>query len=113
TFSLVWSAQFLTAAALSGVQQEVSRASAPVSGPAATDRLRDVLGFARGLALVVTAVTAVVALLLVWRDVLPGGSVLPLTVAAAAFGVVAVVTGVLYGMGRTGVVALTVCGEWT
>src|SRR6478735_7621881 len=117
-FSLVWSAQFLTVSALSGVQQEVGRASAPLqsvpegAGGGGVDGVHQVLSFARRLAVVVAFVAAVTAALLVWRGVLPGSAILPLTLGAAAFAVVAVLTGLLYGLGRTGVVALVVCCEW-
>lgn len=115
TFSLVWSAQFLVVAALSGVQQEVGRASSPgraAYGAVPTGDLHVALRFARTLAGVVAVITVALSVVLVWRGVLPGSSVFPLTVAAVAFGVVAVLTGLLYGLGRTGVVAVAVGCEW-
>lgn len=97
TFSVYWSTLYLGVAALSGIQQEVTRASRPVTDEPPSGVIQQFTWVA--IAAVVVAVTVFTAL---WgKTVLPE----PTIVLAAALGVglvgyvlVAVLSGVLYGL---------------
>lgn len=109
TFSVYWSTLYLCVAALSGVQQEVTRASRPAQHEPASPVLRQFTL----IAAVTIVITIGVLAMALGPSVLPGTSV-PLA-AALATGVVgyllvAVFSGVLYGLRLWSAVAwLTVC----
>ena len=112
-FTLVWSAQFLGAAALGGIQQEIGRVALPADGhDHAPTSGREIARMAGVLAVVAGLLAALVVAVLALCDVLPGAAVAPVTVACAAFACVSVVLGMLYGLGRTGVIALEIVVEW-
>lgn len=95
-FSVFWSTMYLGVSAMSGIQQEVSRASHPDSG-ASAPTLRTFAFWASGAAVVLAAVVAV----------LFGGSVLPgaepqfgiaLAIGLVGYVLTAALGGVLYGL---------------
>lgn len=97
TFSMYWSTLYLCVAALSGVQQEVTRAAQPATDPPPSTVLRTFTLIAIGVVLVATAALA----LLVGPIVLPGGTgVLAAALGAGLIGyvLIAVWAGVLYGL---------------
>ena len=99
-FAVFWSALYLIISALSGVQQEIARATQPRSAPT-QERLRPI---ARNFALVVAAAVLVGTLgtAPLWVSaVFPqqGWSLVwPLAAGVSAYVIVAVVGGVLYGL---------------
>lgn len=106
TFALFWSFTFLVVAGLSGVQQEITRATHGRSHPAPADAAR-----AGRFALMAAAAVAVliVATAALWADLLfPGigwAMVPPLVVGASAYTLVAVLSGTLYGVAAWNAVA--------
>lgn len=101
-FAVFWSLLFFVANSLSGIQQEITRATNPRNGqqdggtPAA-----NVWIFALCASLLVAALSALTSPL--WTAALPGRAalfVLPFTVGAASSVFVAVLTGTLYGITR-------------
>jgi hypothetical protein len=101
-FSVFWSALYLLISALSGVQQEVARASRPVDAGAAPAPRRTpvVRNFAVVAAVLVAAVVAASAWLWV-GTVFPDDGwslVLPLVIGLSAYVIVAATAGVLYGL---------------
>jgi hypothetical protein len=109
-FSVLWSALYLIIAALSGVQQEVTRATIRRSVVAAKPRTTSV----RSFALAVSGVTGVVILLsgIWWLPAVVGGNgwalAMPLGLGAASYIVVAVLCGTMYGLELWAVVALMI-----
>lgn len=98
-FAVYWSALFLVVGGLSGVQQELARASAPVTTSTGS-RLGSAPRFAIGLAAVVTVVVAASSPF--WGIPFFGSDfnayTFPLILGAAAYVIVAVVSGSLYGL---------------
>jgi len=98
SFGLFWAAMYFVVGTLSGLQQEVARAAAPVS----IDRPQR--GSARNFALVFSAAvfaTVIVTAPLWVSTVFPTGGwalVLPLAVASSSYALVAVLAGTLYGL---------------
>lgn len=107
-FSVYWSTVYLCVAALSGVQQEVTRATRPAAGDPSTPVLRQFTW----LTIVVTVVVVSIIALLFGRAVLPGPTLLltgTLLVGVVGYILVAVLSGVLYGLRRwTAVAGLTI-----
>ena len=99
TFALFWSFTFLVVAGLSGVQQEITRATHGRSHPAVPGAAR-----AGRFALIAAALVGlvVVATAPLWAEPLFPGlgaeMVAPLAVGAAAYTLVAVLAGTLYGV---------------
>lgn len=100
-FAVFWSSTFLLTAALSGVQQEVTRATHAHS-PEDPQKPRSPWGFASVVAVVTFAIVACTGPL--WASaVFPGQSMLmvwPLAVAAASYVLAAIMSGTLYGIER-------------
>jgi len=98
SFGLFWAAMYFVVGTLSGLQQEVARAAAPVS----IDRPQR--GSARNFAPVFSAAvfaTVIVTAPLWVSTVFPTGGwalVLPLAVASSSYALVAVLAGTLYGL---------------
>lgn len=99
-FSVFWSALYLLVSALSGLQQEVARATHPLENGATAGRTPLLRNFALGAALVVAVVLAGTAWLWVGAVFPVNGwsLVLPLVIGLAAYLVVATISGVLYGL---------------
>ena len=97
-FATFWAALYLVILALSGVQQEIARATRPRRVP--TQRTASAAVFA--LVVAVAVIVVVVASSPLWVTVgFKGGGwlfVAPLAVGAAGYVAVAVVTGILYGL---------------
>lgn len=96
-FAVYWSALYLIVGTLSGVQQEVTRATVPAhpDAPAHVNR-------ARNFGLIIAGVTfVVVALVAVWFSPFA----FPLAVGSASYALVAVLAGSLYGLSRWRAVA--------
>ena len=99
-FAVFWAALYLIISALSGVQQEIARATLPRSAPV-EERVSPV---ARNFALIVAAavLVATIASAPIWMGVVfpqRGWSLVwPLAVGISAYVIVAVVSGVLYGL---------------
>lgn len=109
-FAVFWAAVFLVAAALSGIQQEITRASAPGTVPAArpASPLRFGLGAAAAVVVVIAASSPV------WAPVAfprPALALPPLVVGAAGYVAEAVVAGLLYGSRRWGAVFFVIAVE--
>lgn len=106
-FSVFWAALYLVVSGLSGVQQEISRATAPVqpSRPAASTNARR---FTLAAVLLVTVCAPVSALL--WGStVFPGNTwplVAALTLGSAGYVLIAVLSGLLYGLSEWRVIAI-------
>lgn len=101
SFAVFWSALYLLVSALSGAQQEIARATHPLSPRDADSRRAPVVrNFTAVAALAVAAVIAGSAWL--WVGVVfPSNGwslVLPLVIGVASYLVVAAVSGVLYGL---------------
>jgi O-antigen/teichoic acid export membrane protein len=101
-FAVFWSLLFLVVNALSGIQQEMTRATTPVvrDTDADTSRARPAV-FAVGAAVVVVAALASTAQL--WGTAFDASSaalILPLTFGAASSVFVAMLTGTMYGVRR-------------
>lgn len=109
-FSLFWSALFLCVSALSGVQNEVSRASYDAGGQ------RDRTVFRR-YAIVIVGVSAAVAIaaaFAVATTVLPGNVavvVIPFAVGVISVALITLLTGALYGTRRWGGVAVAIIAD--
>ncbi|KQO99437.1 hypothetical protein [Leifsonia sp. Leaf264] len=101
TFAIYWSFTFLLAAGLSGIQQEVTRATGPADAAAVPprSRLARALPFALATSLLVFVIVVVSALF--WADaVFPEqgwAMVWPLAVGGASYVLLTVLTGTLYG----------------
>ncbi|TFD86274.1 lipopolysaccharide biosynthesis protein [Cryobacterium serini] len=108
-FAIFWSFLYLLVGALSGIQQEVTRATIPST--AATQRRA---GTARnfGVASAVVVLLAIMGTAPLWKDlVFPGFGwqlALPLAVGAASYVLVATLSGTLYGVGQWSSLALLV-----
>ncbi len=97
TFSVYWSTLYLCVAALSGVQQEVTRAARPAAGEPPTPVLRQ---FTLVTIAIVVVVVAVIASLF-GSAILPGPTLFlagALSVGVVGYLLVAVLSGVLYGL---------------
>lgn len=97
TFSVYWSTLYLCVAALSGVQQEITRAARPVSDEPPTPVLRQFTLIA--IAAVVIVVTLLA--LLFGQAILPGPTLLlagALSIGVVGYLLIAVLSGVLYGL---------------
>jgi hypothetical protein len=100
-FAIFWAAMYLLIGGLSGIQQEVARATVPLDGIATPRRTR-----ARNFGAVIAAATTVliIATAPAWsRAVFPSAGwllVWPLAVGAGSSVVVAVLIGSLYGVSR-------------
>ena len=97
-FAVFWGFLFLSVAALSGVQQELTRASRPVAA-GETSHLRVALIFGAGLAVGVFVLFAATSPL--WSAAVFGSNtalVWPLATGAATYVLVAVTGGLLYGL---------------
>lgn len=104
-FAVFWSAVYLVIGAASGVQQEITRATRPVSGPV-QEHPRVARNFAIGG--FATIVVAIVATSPIWIGPVFAGSwalVPPLAVAAGSYVFVAVLSGSLFGISSWGAVA--------
>ncbi|KQZ82071.1 hypothetical protein ASD56_14370 [Microbacterium sp. Root166] len=96
-FSVYWSTLYLCVAALSGVQQEVTRAARPVVDEPPTPVLRQFTLIAIGVVLAAVAVLA----LLFGNEILPDSTValaVCLAIGVVGYLMVAVLSGVLYGL---------------
>lgn len=106
TFSVFWAALYLVVSGLSGIQQEVSRASAPRSFEDA-DRGSDARRFCIAAVLIVVVCAPVSALL--WGSwVFPDDTwayVAALTLGSGGYVLVAVLSGLLYGLNEWSVIA--------
>lgn len=97
TFSVFWSTLYLCVAALSGVQQEITRAARPVQNEPPTAVLQQFTLIAIATVLIVVSVLA----LLVGHLILPGSTVVlvcALGIGVVGYLLVAVLSGVLYGL---------------
>jgi hypothetical protein len=109
-FSVLWSALYLIIAALSGVQQEITRAT----GRRSVANSNDSASPARSFAIVVASVTGVAILLSGswWLPAVVGGNgwafSAPLALGTASYVVVAVLCGTMYGLELWTVVALMI-----
>ncbi len=104
-FAVFWSAVYLVIGAASGIQQEITRATRPVSGPV-QEHPRVARNFAIGG--FATIVVAIVATSPIWIGPVFAGSwalVPPLAVAAGSYVFVAVLSGSLFGISSWGAVA--------
>lgn len=97
SFAVFWAALYLLVGTLSGLQQEVTRATVPVDAPVHANR-------ARTFGLVAAAITLVLVLAAGWTT----PYALPLAVGAASYALVAVLAGSLYGLARWRAVAALV-----
>ena len=108
-FAVFWGALYLAVGALSGVQQEVTRASTAVES-GGSRRLRDF-----GAVAAATVLAAILATAPLWASAVfadRGWSlVLPLAFGAASYVVVAVLAGALYGLTRWRALAVMVAGD--
>ena len=105
TFSVYWSTLYLCIAALSGVQQEITRAARPVADEPPTPVLRQFTLIAIAAVLVLVTVLE----LLFGGTILPGPTVLlagALGIGVVGYLLVAVLSGVLYGLHMWSAVAL-------
>lgn len=97
TFSVYWSTLYLLVAALSGVQQEITRAARPVTDERPSPVLLQFTGIAAGV-----AVACICALALLFgSSILPDHTVLlvaSLCVGVIGYLLVAILSGVLYGL---------------
>jgi len=99
-FSILWSALYLIIAALSGVQQEVTRSTKKRAGAEPATSASP----ARGFAIVVSVATGLVILIssIWWLPAVVGGNGLvlavPLAIGTASYIVVAVLSGTMYGL---------------
>lgn len=103
-FSVYWSTLYLCVAALSGVQQEITRASAPEVGQPPSPVLRQFTLISMAVAVVVVIILA----LLFGAVILPSSTVLlagALGIGVVGYLLVAVLSGVLYGLRMWKVVA--------
>ncbi|MGN6218099.1 MAG: hypothetical protein ACTHNQ_01240 [Microbacterium sp.] len=99
-FSTFWATLFLCVAACSGVQQEVTRASAPVEGRAASGGvLRRYATIVATASLCVSVIVGVAVAVAVMRVEIVG-VVIALTVGVVGYAVLAAVAGAMYGMRR-------------
>lgn len=109
-FAVFWSGLYLMISALSGVQQEVSRATRPRPAGETGGQRRVALNFASVGAFAVLVVTVGSALL--WVSVVFPQSgwtlVWPLAFGVASYVLVAVLSGVLYGLQRWRFIALMI-----
>ncbi|MEF3405233.1 hypothetical protein [Agromyces sp. CCNWLW203] len=114
TFALFWSFVFLVVAGLSGVQQEITRATRPAGAPR-VDRAAHAGRFALIAAGLVGVV--VIASAFLWAESLfPGlgwAMVPPLAVASASYTLVAVLSGTLYGVAAWTAVAWCIALDGT
>lgn len=97
TFSVYWSTLYLCVAALSGVQQEITRAARPVSEEPPTPVLRQFTLIAIGVVVLAAALIA----LLVGDAIMPGQPLVlavVLSVGVVGYLLVAVLSGVFYGL---------------
>jgi hypothetical protein len=109
-FSVLWSALYLIIAALSGLQQEVTRATARRASPDSGAPPNPVRAFA------ITAAAVTGSAILVsgiwWLPVVVGGDgwalTVPLAVGAASYIIVAVLSGTMYGLELWSVVAFMI-----
>lgn len=108
TFSVYWSTLYLFVAALSGVQQEITRAAHPAAGTPGSPVLRQFTLIAATVSVIVVAVLA----MLFGASILPGPTGVlagSLSVGVVGYLLVAVLSGVLYGLRLwTAVAAITV-----
>ena len=107
-FAVFWSSLYLVVGGLSGIQQEVTRASRPITaGVRPTSRTRDFGLILASVALVVSLGTAPL-----WvATVFPEGGwalVLPLVVGMTGYVLVATLAGALYGVSQWTAVALLI-----
>lgn len=109
-FSLFWSALFLCVSALSGVQNEVSRAAREADGP---NERGTFLRYA-GVVLAVSAAVAVVVAFIV-ASTMPAGDlatvVILFVVGVVSVAVITLLTGVLYGTRRWRGVAVAIVAD--
>lgn len=106
TFSVYWSTLYLCVAALSGVQQEITRAARPVSGEPPSAVLRQFTLAAVATVIVVVSVMGVLlAPLILPESSLP--LVMALTIGVVGYLLLATFSGVLYGLRRWRAVAAT------
>lgn len=106
-FAVFWSGLYLLAGGLSGIQQEFSRAARPTAGARTGASVWRFTLIATAIVLVLVAGTSPLWGPGVFGDVWPA-LVLPLSLGAAAYVVVAAGIGVLYGVLELGAVALVV-----
>lgn len=111
-FAIFWSMLFLVISALSGIQQEVTRATAPAVASSAGD-FRRTWAFGFGAALLAFAVLMLTGLL--WAGPVFGDAgwalVWPLAVGASSYVLVAVLGGTLYGLSSWGAIFSLICIE--
>lgn len=91
TFAVFWAALYLVVGTLSGLQQEVTRATVPLSGDAPAHVNR-----ARNFGLIAAAVTFVVVLAVAFTSPFAW----PLAFGTASYALVAVLVGTLFGLSR-------------
>jgi hypothetical protein len=96
-FGVFWSALYLVIAALSGIQQEIARATRPVTAAGPSEGIRRFALLAAAAAMLIVAASSPL-----WIGAIDGGSggpwLLPILVGAGGYVVVTVVVGVLYGL---------------
>lgn len=105
TFSVLWSAVYLCVSAMSGVQQEVTRAARPSTAHAPNTVLRRFTVAAA----IVTLIVGVVLGILLASSVLPGSALAlaaALCTALVGYLLVAVLSGVMYGLSLWRAVAM-------
>jgi hypothetical protein len=111
-FAVFWGAMYLVVGGLSGIQQEIARATRPVD-PSMQSRSRR----ARNFAVVATAVVAVLVAVIGFTSADTVFSargpelVAPLAIAAGSYVVVAVLSGSLYGVGQWGSLAAMIAAD--
>lgn len=110
-FSVIWSILFFVIAALSGVQQEVTRAASP--RPNGNREANPAARFALTGAIIVTAVLGLAGFfgLPALLGAQARGAVIPLAIGAGAYVVVAVLTGLLYGLSSWRLIAFSIAAD--
>lgn len=112
-FGVFWATLYLLVGAVAGIQQEIARASRPVSAPRIHGDGARLLRFA-GIAALVVAVT-VIGSAIVWARPVFGAewaaALPPLVVGATAYVGFATLSGVLYGRMRWGLLALLIIAD--
>lgn len=111
-FAVFWGAMYLVVGGLSGIQQEISRATRLV-GPGTQSRSRRARNFALVATVVVAALVVVIGLISSSTVFSARGLelVAPLAVAAGSYVVVAVLCGSLYGVGQWGSLAAMIAAD--
>lgn len=101
TFAVYWAALYLVVGALSGIQQEITRATRPTEGPASTvpSRARNFGVIAAAAVAVLVVATAPAWVAAVFPDT-GWALVWPLAVGATSYVLVATLSGSLYGVSQ-------------